>query len=403
MRRLLNGMRRSLTSPVRDARSAVVIGRLLGLAFLVCFATGLYSHFLQDPLPWMRFATWPQLYQVTQGIHITAGIACFPLLLGKLYVVYPQLFQTPALKGPVHLLERASIALFVGASLVQIVIGLLNTYQWYPFPFNFKQVHWALSFVIIGSLAIHIAVKLPIIARNWSKAVPEADDEPPAESEVPTAGVTGRVMQWIDRTPAPEPALSRRGFFTAMGLSTVAVVALTAGQSFAPLKPLNLFGPRQKDIGPQGLPINRTAEAAKVTESAMAADWVLTVMAAGTVATFTRAELLALPQTQVDLPIACVEGWSQMATWRGVRMRDLLEAAGAPSDKRLIVNSLEERGGYRTTEMGPEYVGDDLTLVALELNGGTLDIQHGYPARVIAPGRPGVLQTKWLRSLEVAS
>ncbi|WP_291038692.1 molybdopterin-dependent oxidoreductase [Herbiconiux sp.] len=403
MRRLLNGMRRSLTSPVRNARSAVVIGRLLGLAFLVCFATGVYSHFLQDPLPWMRFATWPQLYQVTQGIHITAGIACFPLLLGKLYVVYPQLFQTPALKGPVHLLERASIALFVGASLVQIVIGLLNTYQWYPFPFNFKQVHWALSFVIIGSLAIHIAVKLPIIARNWSKAVPEADDEPPAESEVPTTGVTGRVMHWIDRTPAPEAGLSRRGFFAAVGLSTVAVVALTAGQSFAALKPLNLFGPRQKDIGPQGLPINRTAEAAKVTESAMAADWVLTVMAAGTVATFTRAQLLALPQTQVDLPIACVEGWSQMATWKGVRMRDLLEAAGAPSDKRLIVNSLEERGGYRTTEMGAEYVGDDLTLVALELNGGTLDIQHGYPARVIAPGRPGVLQTKWLRSLEVAS
>jgi hypothetical protein len=403
MRRLLNGMRRSLTSPVRNARSAVVIGRLLGLAFLVCFATGVYSHFLQDPLPWMRFATWPQLYQVTQGIHITAGIACFPLLLGKLYVVYPQLFQTPALKGPVHLLERASIALFVGASLVQIVIGLLNTYQWYPFPFNFKQVHWALSFVIIGSLAIHIAVKLPIIARNWSKAVPEADDEPPAESEVPTTGVTGRVMHWIDRTPAPEAGLSRRGFFAAVGLSTVAVVALTAGQSFAALKPLNLFGPRQKDIGPQGLPINRTAEAAKVTESAMAADWVLTVMAAGTVATFTRAQLLALPQTQVDLPIACVEGWSQMATWKGVRMRDLLEAAGAPSDRRLIVNSLEERGGYRTTEMGPEYVGDDLTLVALELNGGTLDIQHGYPARVIAPGRPGVLQTKWLRSLEVAS
>jgi hypothetical protein len=403
MRRLLNGMRRSLTSPVRNARSSVVIGRLLGLAFLVCFVTGLYSHFLQDPLPWMRFATWPQLYQVTQGIHITAGTACFPLLLGKLYVVYPQLFQTPALKGPVHLLERASIALFVGASLVQIVIGLLNTYQWYPFPFNFKQVHWALSFVIIGSLAIHIAVKLPIIARNWSKAVPEADDEPPAESEVPTTGVTGRVMHWIDRTPAPEPGLSRRGFFAAVGLSTVAVVALTAGQSFAALKPLNLFGPRQKDIGPQGLPINRTAEAAKVTESAMAADWVLTVMAAGTVATFTRAELLALPQTQVDLPIACVEGWSQMATWKGVRMRDLLEAAGAPSDKRLIVNSLEERGGYRTTEMGPEYVGDDLTLVALELNGDTLDIQHGYPARVIAPGRPGVLQTKWLRSLEVAS
>ena len=75
---------------------AVVIGRLLAIAFLLCFGTGLYSHFLQEPEPWMRFSTVPaQLYQVTQGIHITAGIACFPLILGKLYTIYPQLFQTP--------------------------------------------------------------------------------------------------------------------------------------------------------------------------------------------------------------------------------------------------------------------------------------------------------------------
>jgi hypothetical protein len=119
----------------------------------------------------MRFSTVPaQLYQVTQGIHITAGIACFPLILGKLYTIYPQLFQTPPVKSPLHLLERASIALFVGASLVQIIIGLLNTYQWYPWKFGFREVHWALSFVVIGSLAIHIAVKLPVIARFWTRS-----------------------------------------------------------------------------------------------------------------------------------------------------------------------------------------------------------------------------------------
>jgi len=30
-------------------------------------------------------------------------------------------------------------------------------------------------------------------------------------------------------------------------------------------------------------------------------------------------------------------------------------------------------------------------------------MDHGYPARMIAPGRPGVLQTKWLSKLEVMS
>ena len=142
MRRLLLETRRVLSTPSRHPRMAVVLGRLLGIAFLVCFGTGLYSHFLQEPQPWMVFPTRPQtLYQLSQGIHITAGIACFPLILGKLYVVYPGLFQTPPIKNFVGFLERSSIAIFVAASLVQITTGLLNTYQWYPFPFPFKQTH----------------------------------------------------------------------------------------------------------------------------------------------------------------------------------------------------------------------------------------------------------------------
>ncbi|WP_291050924.1 molybdopterin-dependent oxidoreductase [Herbiconiux sp.] len=419
MRRLLSELQRVVAAPSRNPRMAVVLGRLLAIAFLLCFGTGLYSHFLQEPLPWMRFPTRPEgLYQLTQGIHITAGIACFPLILGKLYTVFPELFQTPPLKGFVHLLERASIAIFVGASLVQITIGLLNTYQWYPWPFGFREVHFALSFVVIGSLAIHIAVKLPVISRFWTKRRAElafAEDTAEAEAELeaepldgktatdarPVGGVTGRVLRWIDDTPAPEPVASRRGFLGVIGFSTLAVVVLTAGQSFAFLRPSNLFAPRAQGIGPQNLPVNRTAEAAQVTVSAVAPNWRLSVRNGETQITLTRDELLALPQTAVELPIACVEGWSQTASWRGVRIKDLAAAVGASQDRALRITSLEKEGGYRVTTMGPEYVGDDSTLVALELNGETLDIDHGYPARIIAPGRPGVLQTKWLSSLEV--
>jgi DMSO/TMAO reductase YedYZ molybdopterin-dependent catalytic subunit len=51
--------------------------------------------------------------------------------------------------------------------------------------------------------------------------------------------------------------------------------------------------------------------------------------------------------------------------------------------------------------MPPEYARDPLTLLALRVNGQTLAPDHGYPARIIAPNRPGVLQTKWVDSLEV--
>ena len=422
MRRLMYEARAQLASPVRNPRMATVIGRLLGIAFLLCFGTGLYSHFLQQPLPWMTFPTRPAgLYQVTQGTHIVAGIACFPLLLAKLYVVFPQLFQYPPVRSFANLLERASIALFVGAALVEITIGLLNTYQWYPFPFPFKQVHFALAFVIIGSLLVHIGVKLPLIAAHW-RATPSAGPEErhpidtvadartvdpaavPAEAAgeaLPrTRGLTGRVLSYIDATPAVPARTSRRGFLATVTLAVAAVVGLTAGQTFAPLDAVNIFGPRKKGVGQQGVPVNRTSAQAKVATAALSPAWVLTVAVGGTELSFTRAELTALPQTDVDLPIACVEGWSQMASWRGVRLRDLVDAAGGSPDADLRLISLEQRGGFKQTEMGNEYVRDPLTLVALELNGETLDLEHGYPARMIAPGRPGVLQTKWLSRIE---
>jgi DMSO/TMAO reductase YedYZ molybdopterin-dependent catalytic subunit len=425
--RLLNQMQHALSAPSRNPRTAVVLGRLLGAAFLICFGTGLYSHFLQDPAPWMQFATRPLwLYQVSQGIHITAGIACFPLLFGKLYAIFPELFQTPPLRGPVHFIERASIALFVAASLVQLTIGLLNTYQFYSlFPFSFRHVHFALSFVVIGSLAIHIAVKLPIIARYWRKwdavdanghlvAVHEhVPFDTPDELQrrtglAPAAGVTGRIYEWIDREPAPHPAdersrVSRRGFFAAITIATTAVVALTAGQSFSVLNPLNLFAPRKNGTGPQALPVNRTAKAAGVIATATAADWRLTVTNGDTSIAYTYDQLRAMPQYDVVLPIACVEGWSQYAAWRGPRLRDLVAAVGAPAGARVRITSLQKHSLYGVTHMQPEFVRDELTLVALELEGETLDLDHGYPARIIAPARPGVLQTKWLSSLEVLS
>ncbi|MFZ6990444.1 molybdopterin-dependent oxidoreductase [Curtobacterium sp. RRHDQ66] len=440
VRKGLHDARSAMASPNRNARSAVVIGRLLGIAFLICFGTGVYSHLLQDPLPGMRFPTRPvQLYQFTQGLHITAGIAIIPLLLAKLNTVMPALAQDPPVRNVLHFLERASIAVFVSASIVQVATGLVNTFQWYPWPFPFRQVHYALAYVIIGSLAIHIGAKLRVISRYWRKRDSyDADGrfvhDDTVGSELPAydataaypRGITGRVMRWADgagssrasRPEQPEPSerteqpertagrrerIARRGFFTGIAAATAGVVVLTAGQSSKLAEPFNVFAPRKRHIGPNGLPVNRTARAAGVLATATAADWTLTVAGRAVTRTFSRAELVALGTTEAALPISCVEGWSQMATWKGVRMRDLLRAVQADPSSHVRVTSLERHGGYRIMDMGPEYASDPTTLVALELNGATLDLDHGFPARIIAPGRPGVLQTKWIAKIEVLS
>jgi DMSO/TMAO reductase YedYZ molybdopterin-dependent catalytic subunit len=380
--RLEPGVRRArdaAADPVKSERSAVVIGRLLAAAFLVCFATGLYSHLLQDPSPWVPLPTRPaELYRFTQGLHVISGIASVPLLLGKLWTVYPALFTWPPVRSLPNLLERVSIAVLVGVSLVEVTIGLLNIVQWYPFPFSFRSTHFALAWIAIGSLAIHIGVKLPVIARLWRRP---ARDDPDA---------AGRFV-------------SRRAFVGGVTAATASAVLLTAGQSVDALSPFNVFAPRRMGVGPQGLPVNRTAAQAGVTETAVAPGWSLELVTPAGSRAFSLEELRRMPQADVVLPIACVEGWSQSASWRGVRLVDLLAEVGAEPTTPLVFTSLQTRGSFARTEMPPEYARDPLTLIALELNGSVLHVDHGYPARVIAPGRPGVMQTKWLRSIEVAA
>lgn len=195
--------------------------------------------------------------------------------------------------------------------------------------------------------------------------------------------------------------MSRRALLATIGASGATLVALTAGQSFGWLSPLNVFGPRVQEYGPQAVPVNTTAESAGVIDAARATDWRLTILNGTRRERLSLAELQSLPQTEVRLPIACVEGWSTTADWSGVRLHDLLLRIGASSGATIRFTSLQQGGAYSQTTMGPEFAEDTTTIVALKLNGSELDLDHGYPVRVMAPGRPGVLQTKWLSSIEV--
>ncbi|MFJ3583033.1 molybdopterin-dependent oxidoreductase [Streptomyces sp. NPDC090127] len=363
---------------LHDARTATRIGRWLGLALAVCFVTGVTSHYLQRPPDWLADVlpsrpTWGCRF--SQGLHVASGIAAIPLLMAKLWAVYPRLFVWPAVRSVRHALERLSVALLVAAGVFQLFTGLLNIVEWYPWPFSFVPVHFAVAWLLAGALLLHVVVKWPEIRSHWGRR---------------SAGTL---------TLPAEDEVDRRSLLTGVAAGVAAVTLTTVGQSFTPLKRLDLLAPRHPDRGTQGLPINRTAAAAGVS-AATARDWRLTVAGPRPYA-LDLAELGALEQVEVRLPIACVEGWSVEAGWTGVRVRDLLERAGAPPRSRVRVVSLERRGAYRVMEMGATYAEDPTTLLALRLNGQELSLDHGFPARIIAPNRPGVLQTKWVAGLEV--
>jgi hypothetical protein len=170
------GIRRALDAPERTPRTAVVLGRVVGIGFAVCFLTGLYSHLQQHPLDWLPLPTRPvDLYAWTQGLHVTVGTALLPLVLAKLWIVYPRLFAWPPVRSLVDVVERGSVAILVSASLLQLVMGILNTFQWYPWPFSFPRTHWGLSWVVVGAIAIHLGIKLPLIVRHWRRAAAPQD------------------------------------------------------------------------------------------------------------------------------------------------------------------------------------------------------------------------------------
>jgi DMSO/TMAO reductase YedYZ molybdopterin-dependent catalytic subunit len=148
--------------------------------------------------------------------------------------------------------------------------------------------------------------------------------------------------------------------------------------------------------------VNRSAANAGVIEAARSSDYRLTVEGRGVrTRTFDLAAVEALPVSRAHLPIACVEGWSYSARWSGVRLRDLLDLVGAPRPAAVRVESLEAGGPYRTAFVDHFQAADPSTLLATHLAGARLSLDHGYPLRLIAPDRAGVLQTKWVTKVVV--
>jgi DMSO/TMAO reductase YedYZ molybdopterin-dependent catalytic subunit len=206
--------------------------------------------------------------------------------------------------------------------------------------------------------------------------------------------------------PAEESSargLSRRGLLATVGAAAGVLFVTVAGETVAPLRGLALLAPRNPVIGPQSLPVNRTAAGANVIAEALSPDYRLVVDGnCRRPRSFTLDELRSLPQRNAGLPISCVEGWSAAASWRGISLPVLLAMVGAPASSQIKVESIESQERlYANSIIDPQHAADFDTLLALELNGETLDLDHGFPLRLIAPDRPGVLQTKWIKHVVV--
>ena len=106
--------------------------------------------------------------------------------------------------------------------------------------------------------------------------------------------------------------------------------------------------------------------------------------------------MLKLPRHELVTQFKCIEGWSQVVHWAGVRMADFLDAYPPAS-----VDGREPRYVYMETPDGDYYVGYDLkvcrhpqTLLVTEMMGAPLTQFHGAPLRIHMPTKYGYKQIK---------
>jgi DMSO/TMAO reductase YedYZ molybdopterin-dependent catalytic subunit len=204
----------------------------------------------------------------------------------------------------------------------------------------------------------------------------------------------------IPAAPAT-PTMSRRALLGTVGLGSMFLLLQGAGQSIGgPLRDLALFAPRSLHRGgPNGFPVNRTATTAQITSEKVGARWRLSLVTGDRRLSVSRAELLSMPHRTYDLPIACVEGWSTTQRWTGVRVADLARLVGIDGAFTVETRSIANNGLFDSATLSAEQTGDGRTLLALRVNGTDLSLDHGYPARVIGPGIPGVHCTKWASTM----
>jgi DMSO/TMAO reductase YedYZ molybdopterin-dependent catalytic subunit len=402
------------TSPLRGRWLTSFLGSSMLPLLVIAALTGFLSHAAYNPglgandvtggfERELYFFSWPTdppwLYSLTQSLHVISGFAAIPLLLAKLWSVIPRLFERPAARSLAHSLERLSLLLLVGSALFLFVSGVINVEYWLPFGFSFTPAHYYAALIFVGALGLHLILKLPIVASTFSR---EGAFRPLGEGIQRMRAADPSVDTLASPSPAP-PTISRRGFLGVVGLGSLGLAVMTAGQNlFGFAREIAVLSPRGRTGGPGGaddFQVNKTAEVAGVTMEQGGADYRLELIGGPSDVLLSRADLEAMPQYTERLPIACVEGWTTWQTWTGVRLADLKAKAGYEGDANVLVESLQEAGAFRQATLSAGQIEDDRSLLALQVNGADLSLDHGYPARVIVPALPGVHNTKWVKRM----
>lgn len=130
------------------------------------------------------------------------------------------------------------------------------------------------------------------------------------------------------------------------------------------------------------------------------ADWRLAVDGlVARPASFSLADLRAMPSRSQITHLACEEGWSFIAQWTGVPLAHVLDVVGAAPHARYVMYFSIQPRWWDSVDMADAL--HPQTILTYAMNGAELPVGHGGPLRVRVPRQLGYKSVKFVTRLTV--
>lgn len=108
-------------------------------------------------------------------------------------------------------------------------------------------------------------------------------------------------------------------------------------------------------------------------------------------------QLLGMPATEMRVRHYCIDGWSAVASWRGVRVSEIAKIAGLDSRVKYVEFRSFDNGYWSgwdlASAMHPQ------TMLAYAMNGQPLQANHGAPLRLYSAIKLGYKSVKYLTEM----
>jgi DMSO/TMAO reductase YedYZ molybdopterin-dependent catalytic subunit len=311
-----------------------------------------------NPLQQLAYAA---VVFILAPLAILTGAAMSPAVDAR-FPWYPRIFGNRQKARSLHFLVMVAYLIFIPIHVALVAIE--------NFPQKMDQIvlglenqHVALA-VTLGLVAIAVVVAIHMLLTWWSLRRPRAVQQ-----------VSGILTDWLTR---------------------LLLYGLTSRQEYTPA-----------DISPYFWVNGRPPVSEGWSELAKNgfACWKLQVT--GLVEHplgLSLAEIRAMPSKRQITQHCCIQGWSAFAEWTGVPLAEILKRCKVlPQARYLIFRShqVDEQGREFYGSLDIEEAGHPQTILAYDMNGAPLLMNHGAPLRLRVETKLGFKMVKWLKSIEL--